>query len=169
VPLQSGDEVIGMVGVQDYEKSDCYGTHDLEALSVIAGQAAAAIRNARLLDAERCARAELSAAHQRMLEAERLRVITETVGALNHEVNNPLAAIAGFAQLLLKRADLPPEARMRMTTILDEAKRIEAVTSRMGSLIQAASAPYPGHAAIIDVRRSVAREERLEGPPAAAA
>jgi len=166
VPLLSDGEVIGMLGIQDFDKPDCYGHHDIEAMNVIATQAAAAIRNARLIEAERCARAELSEAHARLLETERLRVLTETVGALNHEVNNPLAAIVGFAQLLARR-DLPPDVRARIETILAEAKRIESVTSRMGSLIQAASAPYPGDGAIIDVHGSVSKQDMLTTPPPA--
>lgn len=164
VPLVSDGEVIGMIGIQDFERADCYGTHDTEALGVIASQAAAAIRNARLIEAERSARAALSEAHERLLQAERLRVLTETVGALNHEVNNPLAAIVGFSQLLARR-ELPADVHARIVTILTEAKRIEGVTARMGSLIQAASAPYPGDDAIIDVRGSVSAQDRVAPPP----
>ena len=40
--------------------------------------------------------------------------------------------------------------------MLEAAKRIQFVTSKMASLIQAHSRPYPGQAQILDVRRSIA-------------
>jgi nitrogen-specific signal transduction histidine kinase len=93
-----------------------------------------------------------------LLESERLRGVAETVGALNHEVNNPLAAIAGNAQLLLRTPDgLSAQARIKLESILEAARRIQRVTAKMSSLIQATTVPYPGAQAIIDVKRSVAR------------
>ena len=124
---------------------------------MIAGQAAAATRNARLFDETRAAYEELSRTQGRLLEVERVRSVTETVGALNHEVNNPLAAIAGNAQLLLRHPEsLTEELREKIEIILAAARRIQRVTSKMASLIQATSMPYPGQSSILDVERSVA-------------
>lgn len=168
-PLMAHGEPIGVIALQDHERDDTYSPHDLELLTIIAGQAAAAIHNARLYQAARRAYEELSHAQARLLESERLRGVTETVGALNHEVNNPLAAIAGNAQLLLRDADaLSPAVLRKVETILDAARRIQRVTARMASLIQATSMPYPGAASIIDVRRSVSSDEAEAAAPSAA-
>ncbi len=167
VPILAEGAAIGVIALQDYDHAKAYDTHDLEVLTIIAGQAAAAIQNARLFAATRSAYRELSEAQARLLESERLRGITETVGALNHEVNNPLAAIAGNAQLLLRtEAALRPEARAKVEAVLQAARRIQHVTSRMTSLIQATSRPYPGDSAILDIRRSIAREEPAASVPA---
>uniref|UniRef100_A0A832I4X4 GAF domain-containing sensor histidine kinase n=1 Tax=Eiseniibacteriota bacterium TaxID=2212470 RepID=A0A832I4X4_UNCEI len=168
-PLMAHGEPIGVIALQDHERDDTYAPHDLELLTIIAGQAAAAIHNARLYQAARRAYDELSRAQARLLESERLRGVTETVGALNHEVNNPLAAIAGNAQLLLRDEDaLPPAVLRKVETILDAARRIQSVTARMASLIQATSMPYPGAASILDVRRSLSRDEAEAAAPGAA-
>jgi GAF domain-containing protein len=157
VPMTYDGEVIGMIGLQDYDRNDVYDDHDLELLSIIAAQAAAAIKTTRLLASARRAYQELSQTQVRLLETERVRGVTETVGALNHEINNPLAVIAGNAQLLLRRSDtLPAEVRAKIETILDSANRIQRVTTKMATLIQATSMPYPGESAILDVGRSVA-------------
>lgn len=165
VPLIADGTAIGVIGVQDYERADCYSMHDLEALMVVAGQAAAAIKVSRLFAAERRAIAELAETHERLLEIERIRGVNEAVGALNHEINNPLTTISGSAQLLLRQDDaLSPRTRAKIESILEAARRIERVTAKMGTLIQTTSAPYPGEGRIIDVRRSVARDETAPPP-----
>jgi signal transduction protein with GAF and PtsI domain len=160
VPMETDGQVFGVIGLQDYVEADIYDQHDLEFLSIIAGQAAAAIKNARLLASARAAYQDLSNAQAMLLESERIRGITETVGALNHEINNPLAAVVGNAQLLLRRGDeLRPDALVKIESILDSARRIQHVTMKMSTLIQASSRPYPGETTILDVHRSVSQDE----------
>jgi len=165
-PMVVDGTAVGVVAIQDYERENVYEQHDLEMLTIIASQAAAGIKNALALAAERRAFREVADAQLRMLETERLRGVTETVGALNHEVNNPLAAIVGNAQLLLRKsADLPQAALQKIEAIHEAAKRIQRVTAKMASLIQACSMPYPGEHQIIDVKNSVANETE-EAPTA---
>jgi hypothetical protein len=159
VPLLAEGRAIGVVAVQHLAGAAAYDDHDLEVLTLIAGQAAAAIRNARLLAQARDAYRELSETQASLLEAERLRSITETVGGLNHEVNNPLAAIAGNAQLLLRDTGaLPTGVEDKVKRILEAARRIQSVTAKMANLIHATSTSYPGDQKILDVSRSLARE-----------
>ena len=160
VPIPGDGEACGVIAVQDFERTECFTLHDLEVLTIVAAQAGVALRNGHLFASARQAYQELSETQARLLESERLRGVTETVGALNHEVNNPLAAIAGNAQLLLRTPDgLSPQARIKLESILEAARRIQRVTAKMSSLIQATTMPYPGAQTIIDVNRSVARGE----------
>lgn len=162
-PIVIDGVAVGVLAVVDYERANRYGRHELGVINVVATQAAAALRNARLFEDARLAYHELSEAQAKLLESERLRGVTETVGAMNHEVNNPLATIAGTAQLLLReRERLGPDTSARVERILEAAKRIQHVTSRMASIIQTSSRPYPGQAQILDVHGSIARDE----PPA---
>ena len=162
-PMVAGEEALGVIAIQDYEDAAAFDQHDLEVLTIIAGQAAAAIRNTRLLADARAAYEELSQAQSRLMESERVRCVTETVGALNHEVNNPLAAIVGNAQLLLRESEeLSPRLRQKIESILESARRIQRVTGKMATLIQASSMPYPGRDAILDVERSLASGDSSE-------
>ena len=166
VPMVANGEALGVIAIQEYERTDCYDRHHLEVLSIIASQAAAAIKHAILLEASRRAYQELSETQARLLESERIRGITEAVGAMNHEVNNPLAAIVGSAQLLKRHhAHMGDEALAKVQAILDAARRIQEVTGKMSSLIQASSMPYPGESDILDLRRSVAAGDTCELPP----
>ena len=73
-------------------------------------------------------------------ELDRLRVVVqdyekklseaaELVARVRHEINNPLAALLGQAQLLL-REDLSEKSRRRAETIESQAKRIRRNSGR---------------------------------------
>ncbi len=50
LPLLLGDQVLGVMAVQDYHQFDAYDEHDLYIFSAIANQASIAIQNARLFE-----------------------------------------------------------------------------------------------------------------------
>ena len=52
------------------------------------------------------------------------------VARVRHEINNPLAALLGQAQLLL-REDLGEKTRRRAETIESQAKRIEEIVGEL--------------------------------------
>jgi GAF domain-containing protein len=158
-PILSDGEALGVLALMDAAQVDRYGRHELGILNIVATQAAAALRTARVFEAMRMAYDQLAATQARLLESERVRGVTETVGALNHEVNNPLATIVGTAQLLLRREDVDDDTRSKVERMLEAARRIQFVTSKMATLIQASSRPYPGDTRILDVQRSVSRDE----------
>jgi signal transduction histidine kinase len=60
----------------------------------------------------------------------RLSEAAELVARVRHEINNPLAALLGQAQLLL-REDLHEKPRRRAETIESQAKRIEEIVGQL--------------------------------------
>jgi signal transduction histidine kinase len=65
--------------------------------------------------------------------AEQEKKLTEAaalVARIRHEINNPLAALLGQAQLLL-REDLSEKARRRAETIEAQAKRIQEIVAEL--------------------------------------
>lgn len=96
VPIVTDGEAIGALALLDYAQPNRFGRHELGILSIVATQAGAAIRNVGMFERTRQAYDELAAAQVRLMETERLKGVTETVGALNHEVNNPLATIVAL-------------------------------------------------------------------------
>jgi GAF domain-containing protein len=50
VPMSVGDEVLGVLAMQSYDKPYLYDDHDLSLLSAIAGQTAISLRSARLYE-----------------------------------------------------------------------------------------------------------------------
>jgi signal transduction histidine kinase len=57
------------------------------------------------------------------LEAEKLAALAEFAAGAGHEINNPLAVIAGRAQLLL-RGETDPERRRDLAVIVAQAMRV---------------------------------------------
>ena len=53
------------------------------------------------------------------------------VARVRHEINNPLAALLGQAQLLLREQDLSDKTRRRASTIESQAKRIQEIVGEL--------------------------------------
>ena len=61
----------------------------------------------------------------------KLSEAAELVARVRHEINNPLAALLGQAQLLLREADLSEKSRRRAETIESQAKRIQQIVGEL--------------------------------------
>ncbi|MBM3173341.1 MAG: PAS domain S-box protein, partial [Chloroflexi bacterium] len=74
--------------------------------------------------------------HRRQLElkaqvSSRLASVGEMSAGVAHEINNPLTAVTGYAQLLLDREDIPPDARKDLAAINDGARRVAGIVQRL--------------------------------------
>ena len=63
----------------------------------------------------------------KLAHAEKMATIGRLVSGVAHEVNNPLAAILGFTDLLLENPEVPPSAREDLQIILDETQRTKEI------------------------------------------
>jgi len=71
-----------------------------------------------------------------VMEASRLVSIGEMVAGAAHEINNPLAAVMGFSQLILRRA-LDTPVRADVERILGEATRASRIIANLQSFAHA--------------------------------
>jgi C4-dicarboxylate-specific signal transduction histidine kinase len=76
---------------------------------------------------ERRMREELESLQRQVIRQERLAAIGVLVSGVAHELNNPLQAILGFAELLQMRQDLPPGASQELAVIQKESARASAI------------------------------------------
>jgi two-component system sensor histidine kinase HydH len=65
----------------------------------------------------------------RLEEQRRLTILGEMSAVLAHEIRNPLASLKGNAQLLTERLSDGSAERRKADRIVDEAKRLEVLTS----------------------------------------
>lgn len=109
-------------------------------------------------------RARLEIAQQRIVqnsarrtaEAELARArwlagIGETTIALEHEINNPLSALLGNAELLLMEEGLTEEQVQQVTVIREQATRIADVVRRLARLKNPRSVEYLAGSNMLDL------------------
>ena len=85
----------------------------------------------------------------RLIEAERNRVLMQTAGAAAHEINNPLAVMSGQIQLLLTKP-LDDDIKEKLQGIRDAGTRVSEIVNKMKSISEYVTKPYTKGTDIID-------------------
>jgi GAF domain-containing protein len=162
VPLVNRDQLLGVLNV-NAEPGSAFSAYDLRALSLFAEQAAVAIANARLFDAERAHVVEL-------VELDRLK--SEFLGLVTHELRTPLTVVLAAAQAG-KQPDSPIETSELFEIIERNSKDLASLIEELliaARLEQGEASAGPVTVDLAELARTVARDFGVTDrrtPPAA--
>lgn len=99
VLLWSKDKPIGIMGVSSREARE-YSSNDENLLVAIGRQLATTIEKVRLYEETCRAYEDLRRTQEQLLQSEKMSAVGQLIAGVAHELNNPLTAILGYAQLL---------------------------------------------------------------------
>jgi len=119
-PLLAAGKHVGMIVVNRIRNVKPFSQVDLRIATIFSSQAAQAIQNANLYG-------QLQEARDQLVQSEKMASIGQLAAGVAHEINNPLAAILGFAQLLLEDTTLTESQRADLQTINSESLRCRTI------------------------------------------
>jgi signal transduction histidine kinase len=95
------------------------------------------------IDDERRMRQEVESLQQQVVRQERLAAIGVLVSGVAHELNNPLQAILGFAELLQMQKGMPEQATRDLALIQKESARASAIIRNLSRFGRQVLEPSP--------------------------
>ena len=124
MPLVVRDELIGVLNLSKLgDDASLFTQSDVELISVLAGQAAIAIKNAHLFE-------EIQRAYRELKRLDELK--SEFINIAAHELRTPLAILLGYAALLEEKAD--DTAQKYLQIIVHNAMRLKKLVTDMVNL-----------------------------------
>jgi signal transduction histidine kinase len=127
-PIRVRDQVIGFLNVHSATPAFFDRTH-AERLRAFANQAAIALENARLFQAEREQSQRLQQTQAQLIHAEKVSALGRLTASIAHEINNPLQAVQGCLTLAVEELDSGLR-REKLARYLDMAdKEIERIAN----------------------------------------
>lgn len=120
----------GIIVLGNKLKDALFSYDDLAIVATLVRQIGVSMENADLYDSLRAEMRKLQEMQDQLVQAEKLSAVGELVSGVAHELNNPLTAVIGYAELL--RADLTDEqAKKDIDNILRSAERSRRIVRNL--------------------------------------
>jgi len=118
--------IMGLCSHQGYE----YTSNDENLLVAISRQLATTIEKVRLYEETCRAYEDLRKTQEQLLQSEKMSAVGQLIAGVAHELNNPLTAILGYAQLL-ESEGLNERARDYVSKLFKQAQRTHRVVQNL--------------------------------------
>jgi two-component system NtrC family sensor kinase len=123
------DSPIGMMGLRGHVEYE-YSTGEENLLVAISRQLATTIEKVRLYEETCKAYEDLRRTQEQLLQSEKMSAVGQLIAGVAHELNNPLTAILGYAQLL-ESEGLNDRAQDYVGKMFKQAQRTHRVVQNL--------------------------------------
>lgn len=168
VPIVSRGRVFGHLYLTEKQGAEEFSREDEQLAVTLAGQAAVAIENASLYEELRRSYEELTQSQDLLVRQEKLASLGRLAAGVAHELNNPLSAVAGFAEALQRHVaegecggDKPfGDCREYLGMIQTEVARAATIVRRLLDFARQREPAFGPVVAVRAVKEAVAFVER---------
>lgn len=129
VLLWSKDKPMGVMGISS-SKTREYTSNDENLLVAIGRQLSTTIEKVRLYEETCRAYEDLRKTQEQLLQSEKMSAVGQLISGVAHELNNPLTAILGYAQLL-ESEGLSERAAEFVNKLFKQAQRTHRVVQNL--------------------------------------
>jgi signal transduction histidine kinase/ActR/RegA family two-component response regulator len=143
VPLRSKERLLGSLSIISYRPRE-FTSRETSLMEAISYQLSLAIENARLYEELKASEArksslldelekslqELQRTQAKLIQSEKLAAVGQLTSGVAHELNNPLTAIIGYAQIL-EAGDLPAPVKNDLARITEQAQRSARIVENL--------------------------------------
>ena len=129
VLLWGKDKPIGIMGISSRESRE-YTSNDESLLVAIGRQLSTTIEKVRLYEETCRAYEDLRHTQEQLLQSEKMSAVGQLIAGVAHELNNPLTAILGYAQLL-ESEGLAERAADFVSKLFKQAQRTHRVVQNL--------------------------------------
>jgi len=127
--LWTQDRVAGVLGISSRTARE-FTASDENLMIAIGRQLANTIEKVRLYQEARLAYDDLTRTQEQLLQSEKMSALGQMISGVAHELNNPLTAILGYAQLL-EDEPLEPRPREYLDKIFKQAHRTHRIVQNL--------------------------------------
>ena len=129
VVLWGKDHPVGLMGITRTQQQE-YTLNDENLLVAIGRQLSTTVEKVRLYEETCKAYDDLRRAQEQLLQSEKMSAIGQLIAGVAHELNNPLTAILGYAQLL-EAEPLDAKAKEFTSKIFKQGQRTHRVVQNL--------------------------------------
>jgi hypothetical protein len=137
VPMMLGDQVLGVIAVQNYQRNYVYDEHSLELLTAIASSTAIAIQNALMFENQKQAEAELKKRSDQINEliAPMLEAIEQTT-ALTNEKRQTLEQLSQITQESHEKLQASDENIKQVASSVEDMKKMVGIIGDVSAVVK---------------------------------
>lgn len=94
------------------------------------------------------------------LERGKLQGVLEMAGAVCHELNQPVMAISGYADIIAMKISEDDPLNDKLTKLKDQAMRVGAITQKLMRIVKYRTKEYANGEKIIDIEAAAEQDKR---------